>query len=69
MLTKEMIEFLLNELSHETVIEGVEHGVAYRVQRQRSGYRSGMAGITQAALSVGLEAERERPSADRGSDE
>ncbi len=57
MLTHEMIEFLLDELSWNTIVHE-NPNFPYRVQRQETGYQGGIAGKTQAALSVMREAKR-----------
>jgi hypothetical protein len=55
MLTAEMIRMLLDELRRETVWSDVG-GNGMRLQRTVSGYRTGLAGRTQAVLSIMLEA-------------
>lgn len=57
MLTEEMIRMLLEELSHETVVEFD----GYRVQKRGFGYSDDkLRGTTQAALSIMLEQETKR---------
>jgi len=58
LLNKEQIQYLLNELSYETVVEPNEE-FRYRVQREKIiGYRKGIPGTIQAALSIALEVEQ-----------
>jgi hypothetical protein len=57
MLTIEQVEFILHELGYETVVEPTE-SFRYRVQCRATGYREGIAGKCQAALSIMLEAKR-----------
>ena len=53
LLSVKQLQFLLTELSFETVSE---FDGRYRVQRKTNGYREGDPGKIQAALSVMLEA-------------
>ncbi len=53
-LTADQIKFLLEQLRFETVAEW--DAGRFRVQHSQSGYRDGIAGKCQAALSVMLEA-------------
>ncbi len=56
LLTKEQITYLLEELSFETVIQPDKKWSSdLRVQKRVFGYREGVPGTIQAALSIGLE--------------
>lgn len=57
MLTEEQLEFLLEQLSWETVVEPSDK-FQFRVQQQVMGYREGVAGKVQATLSMLLEGAR-----------
>lgn len=56
-LTEEQIKYLLEELSFETVVEPDRRKFNFRVQKKSFGYREGIPGTIQAALSIALEVE------------
>ena len=54
MMNEEMMRYLLEELSYETVVPEQE-GWNFRIQKKGFGYLKGTAGLIQVALSIGLE--------------
>jgi len=56
LLTREQILYLLKQLEFETIIEPDKRWSSdLRVQKRVFGYREGIPGTIQAALSIGLE--------------
>ena len=61
MMTKKMMQYLLEELSYETIVdESSNEGFPYRIQKRGFGYQPAPVGLIQAALSVGLEMARRK---------
>jgi hypothetical protein len=58
LLTADDLQFLLEELSYETVIEETDE-FRFRVQKRTFGYREGRVGKIQAMLSMMLQAKQQ----------
>lgn len=59
MMNKEMMVYLLEELSYETIVDEADD-FPYRIQKKKFGYLKGIGGVIQAALSVSLEMRKRR---------